>query len=66
LVQSVRLIGLTASRLTAEGRGQLDLLDRAAVRRERLSRAVDRLAARFGEGTVRPATLLPGQGLSER
>jgi DNA polymerase-4 len=62
VTRPVRLIGLSASRLGPSGKGQLDLLDPAALRRERLARVVDRLAARFGEGTVIPAALLPGRG----
>jgi DNA polymerase-4 len=58
LVQSVRLIGVSASRLGAEGAGQLSLLDGAAVRRERLAHVVDALARRFGDGAVVPAALL--------
>ena len=59
VARPVRLIGLSASRLGAAGVGQLDLLDAAALRRERLARAVDRLTERFGEGAVIPAALLP-------
>jgi len=62
VTRPVRLIGLSASRLGPSGKGQLDLLDPAALRRERLARVVDRLAARFGEGAVIPAALLPGRG----
>ena len=58
LVQPVRLIGLSVSGLGPPARGQLPLLDPAAVRRERLARAVDRLTARFGAKSVRPASLL--------
>jgi DNA polymerase-4 len=54
----VRLIGLSVSGLGPAGEGQLSLLDAAAVRRERLARAVDRLLERFGDVTVRPASLL--------
>ena len=61
VTRPVRLIGLSASRLGPSGKGQLDLLDPAALRRERLARVVDRLAARFGEGTVIPAALLLGR-----
>ena len=43
--------------LGAAGHGQLPLLDANAVRRERVARAVDRLAGRFGDGAVRPASL---------
>src|SRR5207245_5294530 len=50
VTRPVRLIGLSASRLSPAGSGQLDLLDPAALRRERLARGVDRLTARFGEG----------------
>ena len=60
VTRPVRLIGLSASRLGPCGRGQLDLLDPAALRRERLSQVVDRLTSRFGKGTVIPAALLPG------
>ena len=62
VTRPVRLIGLSASRLGPAGSGQLDLLDPAALRRERLARVVDRLTARFGEGTVIPAALLPERG----
>ena len=62
VTRPVRLIGLSASRLGPSGQGQLDLLDPAALRRERLARVVDRLTARFGAGTVIPAALLPGRG----
>lgn len=58
VTRPVRLIGLSAGRLGPAGAGQLDLLDPAALRRERLARVVDRLTARFGEGAVVPATLL--------
>ena len=58
VTRPVRLIGLSAGRLGPAGTGQLDLLDPAALRRERLARVVDRLTARFGEGAVVPATLL--------
>ena len=60
VTRPVRLIGLSASRLGPCGKGQLDLLDPAALRRERLSRVVDRLTSRFGEGTLIPAALLSG------
>ena len=62
VTRPVRLIGLSASQLGPSGQGQLDLLDPAALRRERLARVVDRLTARFGAGTVVPAALLPGRG----
>ena len=62
VTRPVRLIGLSASRLGPSGQGQLDLLDPAALRRERLACVVDRLTARFGAGTVIPAALLPGRG----
>ena len=65
VARPVRLIGLSASRLGPAGRGQLDLLDPAALRRERLGRVVDRLTARFGQGTVIPASLLSKRTRSE-
>lgn len=58
LAQAVRLIGLSVSGLGRAGEGQLSLLEPDASRRERLARAVDRLAARFGESAVRPASLI--------
>jgi len=58
LAQAVRLIGLSVSGLGLAGEGQLSLLEPDALRRERLARAVDRLAARFGETVVRPASLM--------
>ena len=58
LVQPVRLIGVSASALTAEQTGQLGLLGDDAVRRERLARAVDRITDRFGLDAIRPAALL--------
>jgi DNA polymerase IV len=57
--EPVRLIGLSASSLGPAGQGQLPLLDPVALRRERLDTVVDRLTARFGEGTLGPASLLP-------
>jgi DNA polymerase-4 len=62
VTRPVRLIGLSAARLGPARAGQLDLLDPAALRRERLARVVDRLTAQFGKGTVIPATLLPQRG----
>jgi DNA polymerase-4 len=59
LKQAVRLIGLSVSGLGPGGEGQLSLLAPDAVRRERLARAVDRLATRFGDEVVRPASLMP-------
>jgi DNA polymerase-4 len=59
LTQAVRLIGLSVSGLGPAGEGQLSLLAPDAVRRERLARAVDRLATRFGDEAVRPASLMP-------
>src|SRR5256885_68999 len=57
VTRPVRLIGLSASRLGPAGAGQLDLLDPAALRRERLARVVDPLTARFGGGGVVSPTL---------
>jgi len=58
LIQPVRLIGLSASTFRPEARGQLPLLDPAAVRREHLARAVDRITGRFGRSAIRPARLV--------
>jgi DNA polymerase-4 len=62
LDQPVRLIGLSVSDLGPAARGQLSLLGPDAARRERLARALDGLAERFGEASVRPASLLPRDG----
>ena len=59
LTQAVRLIGVSVSLLGSAGSGQLSLLEPNVARTERLARAVDSLAARFGEEAVRPASLVP-------
>jgi hypothetical protein len=49
----VRLIGVTATNVTADDPPQLALFpDRAQERRASLNAALDHLAARFGPGTV--------------
>ncbi|HTK91049.1 MAG TPA: DNA polymerase IV [Verrucomicrobiae bacterium] len=58
LVRPVRLIGVSVSGLGAAGQGQLALFGPDAVRQERLGRALDRLAERFGGDAVQPASLL--------
>jgi DNA polymerase-4 len=58
LIQPVRLIGVSASTFRPEARGQLPLLDPAAVRRENLARAVDRITGRYGRSAILPARLL--------
>jgi DNA polymerase IV len=60
VTEPVRLIGLSAAGLGPGDQGQLPLLDPVAVRRDRLGPVVDRLTARFGEGAVKPASLLGG------
>jgi len=62
LRQPIRLIGLSVSGLIAPSGGQLPLLGPDAVRRERLARALDRLADRFGDQAIRPASLLRRRG----
>src|SRR5262249_60776086 len=54
LEQAVRLIGVSVSGLGPAGSGQLSLLQPEVQRRERLARAVDRLASRFGDTAGRP------------
>ena len=61
LTQAVRLIGVSVSMLGSAGSGQLSLLEPDVARTERLARAVDRLAARFGDEAVRPASLVLGR-----
>jgi DNA polymerase-4 len=58
LIQPVRLIGVSASTFRPQARGQLPLLDPAAVRREQLARAVDRITARYGRSAIVPARLV--------
>ncbi len=58
LAQPIRLIGVSTSAFTPPGRGQLALLDPAALRRERLSRALDAITERHGDRAVVPAELL--------
>jgi DNA polymerase IV len=58
LTQPVRLIGLSVSVLGPAARGQLALLPPDVLRREALARAVDRLNARFGTDSLKPASLL--------
>jgi DNA polymerase-4 len=65
LRQPVRLIGLSVSELGPAGEGQLPLLGPDTSRRDRLARALDRLTERFGEESVRPASLL-GRGRGRR
>jgi DNA polymerase IV len=58
LRQAVRLIGLSISGLGPAATGQLSLLEADPARRDRLARAMDRVTARFGEDSLRPASLL--------
>jgi DNA polymerase-4 len=58
LRQAVRLIGLSVSGLGPAASGQLSLLEPDTARRERLARAMDRVTARFGEDSLRPASVL--------
>jgi DNA polymerase IV len=58
LGQAVRLIGLSVSELGPPATGQLSLLGPDAARRERLSKALDHLVERFGDASIRPASVL--------
>jgi len=58
LSQAVRLIGVSVAGLGPAGAGQLSLLEPDAPRRDRLARAVDQLATRFGEKAIRPASVM--------
>jgi DNA polymerase-4 len=62
LDQPIRLIGLSASGLGPARIGQLSLLDPTALRRERLAKVVDSLAARYGDDVVRPASTIERRG----
>ena len=62
LRQPVRLIGLSVSSLGPATAGQLSLLEPDAQRRERLARAMDRVTARFGEESLRPASVVRRPG----
>jgi hypothetical protein len=54
----VRLVGVAAAGLAAKAEAQLGLLaSPERARRERLNRAVDALAERFGPGAVHPGGL---------
>ncbi|RLC21110.1 MAG: DNA polymerase IV [Deltaproteobacteria bacterium] len=57
----VRLLGISLSRLSAAGETvQLDLFGRkdAALRKKRLNRALDRVAEKHGDRSLRPGTLI--------
>ncbi len=56
--EPVRLIGLSVSGIEDNGIRQLGLFGERAARGERLARAVDRLATRFGERALVRAALL--------
>lgn len=58
LSQPVRLIGLSASGLGPATAGQLPLLGVDPTRRARLAQAMDRVIARWGEGSLRPASVV--------
>ena len=58
LTQAVRLIGLSVSELAPAGTGQLPLLGPDTARRERLAKALDHLVERFGDTSIRPASVL--------
>jgi len=66
LAQAVRLVGVSVSGLGPPQSGQLSLLTPDTIRRERLARAVDRLASRFGDAAVRPASLMKRRPRGER
>ena len=53
----IRLTGLSASDLGAAA-PQLSLFDAETQKRDRLNRSLDAIAAKFGEGAVKPADLL--------
>ncbi|GER24363.1 DNA polymerase IV [Zafaria cholistanensis] len=64
LPQPVRLLGVRAEQL-AESAGHQLSIDRSEGNWRQAEEAMDRIRARFPQGAVRPATLLPGRGPSE-
>ncbi len=58
LVQPVRLIGVSVSGLIRGAADQLSLFSARSARRDRVARAADRLARRFGDRALFPASLL--------
>jgi hypothetical protein len=56
---------VSAATFRPQASGQLPLLDPAAVRREQLARAVDRITGRFGRSAILPARLLGRDDPSE-
>lgn len=58
LVRPVRLIGLSVSGLGQGAPDQLSLFPAASSRRDRVARAADKLARRFGDRALIPASLL--------
>jgi DNA polymerase-4 len=58
-VQPVRLIGVSVSGLIHGAPDQLPLFSADQAKRGRVARAADRLATRFGERVLIPASLLP-------
>jgi DNA polymerase-4 len=56
--QPVRLIGVSVAGLVQGGPGQLSLFSETSARRDRVARAADRLARRFGDRALFPASLL--------
>ncbi|MBI4590119.1 MAG: DNA polymerase IV [Candidatus Rokubacteria bacterium] len=57
-IEPVRLIGVSVSGLIQGGPDQLSLFSAGSARRDRVARAADRLAQRFGDHVLIPASLL--------
>jgi len=58
LERPLRLTGVSAQELRAEGPAQMGLFAQAAERTQALNRALDAIAARFGQAAVAPADVL--------
>ena len=58
LGQPLRLIGVTASNLSAEGPGQLSLFDRGKKKSKELEAAVDEVRRKLGRGAVKRGRLV--------
>lgn len=52
LTEGIRLLGITAAKLTPQGLGQLSLFDETNERQEKLTTVMDKLKNKFGESII--------------